>query len=214
MTKREAIFPRTDDNWIPTFSGLRYWPTDPRPEDIRLLDIAHHLSNICRFTGATREHYSVAQHCVLMSYLPKMPNSLRMVALLHDAAEAYIGDFARPVKYLVPDMCQLDKLNTAAVEVAFGIHLEPKRQEIREADLTMLVTERMQLLSVNFPTKRTERARPAANLHIRCWAPSEAKERYLKRFQELVYNQCGWPGKNYLPSIFEPEVESCGRMLR
>ena len=207
-----CIAVRTDENWIPTFSGIRYWPTDPRPEDVRLIDVAHHLANICRFTGATRGHYSVAQHCVLMSELAAMPDHLRMVALLHDAAEAYTGDFARPVKYTIPDMNRLDMLNTAAVEVAFGVKLEPKPPEVRQADLAMLVAERMQLLSVRFPMKRAERARPAS-VWIRPWGPEEAKERYLKRFMALKLEEYGWQGGG-APEIFEPETESGGLALR
>ncbi|KKL86801.1 hypothetical protein LCGC14_1941060, partial [marine sediment metagenome] len=51
-------------DWIQTASGTKVWPLDARVEEILLSDIAHHLSNLCRFTGACRKFYSVAQHVV------------------------------------------------------------------------------------------------------------------------------------------------------
>ena len=46
-------------DWISTFSGKQFWPCDPRPEEIDIADIAHHLSNLCRFTGAVKSFYCV-----------------------------------------------------------------------------------------------------------------------------------------------------------
>lgn len=92
-----------------TASGYPFWSLDPRPEDIRIEDIAAHLSRICRFGGALKEKafnaagsyefieiYSVAQHSVLVSQ--RVPQEFALEALLHDAAEAYVGDMVKPVK--------------------------------------------------------------------------------------------------------------------
>jgi 5'-deoxynucleotidase YfbR-like HD superfamily hydrolase len=87
---------RNDNNWIQTFTGRQFWPLDPRPEDIELLDIAHALANKCRYTGHTRSFYSVAQHSVLVSEI--VPAADAHWGLLHDASEAYLPDVARPVK--------------------------------------------------------------------------------------------------------------------
>ena len=54
-------------DFIQTYSGIEFYPLDPRIEEVKLLDIAHALSNICRFTGHCNEFYSVAQHSVLVS---------------------------------------------------------------------------------------------------------------------------------------------------
>lgn len=79
--------------WILTSTGRQFWPLQPRADEICIEDIAHHLSMQCRFTGATRFHYSVAQHSVLVSQLaPDGENPLW--GLLHDAAEAYLVDVA------------------------------------------------------------------------------------------------------------------------
>jgi len=57
------------DNWIETWTGVAFDLEKPRPEDVRIEDIAHALSRQCRFGGGVREFYSVAQHSVFVSRL-------------------------------------------------------------------------------------------------------------------------------------------------
>src|SRR5690348_15201022 len=53
-------------NYILMYSGSRFWPLDPHPEDITIEDIAHSLSRQCRFTGHTKgQIYSVGNHSIL-----------------------------------------------------------------------------------------------------------------------------------------------------
>jgi hypothetical protein len=87
---------------IRTFTGLYVDPLRLRPEDIAIKDIAHHLSLICRYTGACPDHYSVAQHSLLVAGRMWMRHGVPeafMAGLLHDAAEAYFNDIASPVKH-------------------------------------------------------------------------------------------------------------------
>lgn len=81
---------------IRTFSGKWIYPLDPRLDEIDLGDIAHALSNLCRFTGHC-QFYSVAEHSCYVAATVTDPR-LRLPALLHDAAEAYLGDIAAPNK--------------------------------------------------------------------------------------------------------------------
>lgn len=84
-----------------TFRGT-FDPFAPRPEDVRLEDIAHHLAMICRYGGACPVFYSVAEHAVRVARLveslnPRNPEGA-LLALHHDSAEAYIHDIRRPIK--------------------------------------------------------------------------------------------------------------------
>lgn len=63
-----------------------------------------------RFAGQTRDFFSVAQHCYHVYALAEdEPPLVRMVALLHDAAEAFMGDLPSPLKRLVPDYVALER---------------------------------------------------------------------------------------------------------
>lgn len=83
-------------DWIQTYTGKKMYPLDPLPEEICIADIAHALSYINRYTGHARFGISVAQHSALVAKL--LPKKLQLAGLLHDAAEAYLGDVSRPVK--------------------------------------------------------------------------------------------------------------------
>lgn len=84
------------------YSGRMVYVLDLKPEDVCSTDIAHHLAIYNRWTGATIDPFSVAQHSMLVAdYAAELSGGDRVTelyALLHDAAEAYIGDICRPVK--------------------------------------------------------------------------------------------------------------------
>jgi hypothetical protein len=84
-----------------TFSGRGFDPLNPWARDVHLEDIAHALSNTCRFGGHSPKFYSVAQHAVMVACLvldaSRRPD-WALLALHHDSAEAYLGDIPRPIK--------------------------------------------------------------------------------------------------------------------
>lgn len=108
---------------IRTFSGLYVNPLAMRPEDIRIEDIAHHLSNICRYTGACPQNYNVAQHSWLVSDRLDArcaSRELQLAGLLHDAGEAYFNDIASPVKK-DPRMKWYRDLEHETTKMIFGV---------------------------------------------------------------------------------------------
>jgi hypothetical protein len=87
---------------IETYTGKFFPVLSPSPRHVDIEDIVHALSNICRYNGHSIQFYSVLHHSILVhDYLKERGHSgkLLLVALLHDAAEAYTGDCTRPLKY-------------------------------------------------------------------------------------------------------------------
>lgn len=169
--------------WIQTYSGKKFFPLNPKLEDINIEDIAHALSMMCRFTGHCKSFYSVAQHCVLVSMNCSDQNKL--YGLLHDASEAYITDVARPIKrtkemegYRVIEY----RLQSAICE-KFGLPKE-EPEEVKIADTRMLVTEARDLMSPLHPEWKNY-AEPY-DFKIDALLPHMAKKLFLDRFNELT----------------------------
>jgi hypothetical protein len=91
--------PLSNSPSIETYTGKIYEFLNPSENSICKEDIAHALSHICRFTGHTRDFYSVASHSLLVAAL--VPDEHKLQALLHDATEAYVGDVSSPLKHLL-----------------------------------------------------------------------------------------------------------------
>ena len=68
--------------------------------DILINDIVHSLANTCRYDGHVPRHYSVLEHSILVC--KAMPSEcsphIKLMALLHDATECYIGDMQSGIK--------------------------------------------------------------------------------------------------------------------
>ena len=94
------------DPYVSTYLGNRFYLTRPHIDDVAIEDIAHGLAYQCRFNGQTREFYSVAQHSVMVMNL--VSEEHRLAALLHDAAEAYLGDMVKPLKNLFPAFSEIE----------------------------------------------------------------------------------------------------------
>lgn len=103
--------------WILTRSGVEFDFTNPTPDMINLIDIAHSLSRIQRFNGHTNVNCSVALHSVILSHA--VPKEYAKQALLHDA---HLGDISTPVKQLLwPRVAALELDIDAAISIRFGV---------------------------------------------------------------------------------------------
>lgn len=163
-------------------TGFLVTPTAPATGSLFIEDIAHALAHECRFGGHVREHYSVAQHCVLVSW--HVPPRLRLEALLHDAAEAYLKDIPRPFKK-DPAMAgyrAVERVFESAIAVRFGL-TSWDSPEVKEADLVVCAAEQRDL------TRQPERLRDQRAYAFRGsvvpWTPADARATFLRRYADL-----------------------------
>ena len=188
---------KNDGCWIQTYSGGMVWPVATEPGSLRLEDIAHALSLLCRFNGHCKSFYSVAQHSVHVMELVKRravyqhtsaKNAvvIARAALLHDAAEAYLGDMVRPLKGVFPGFRETtEHLQYCIVERFCAVPSPEEARTIKICDNQMLAAEARDLMS--------EPPRPWVELPLPSdWtvvplAPEEAKKRFRREMLVL------WP---------------------
>lgn len=198
--------------WMQTVSGMPVDLLEPKPEMILLGDIAHALARMPRFCGHTIGDWpwNVAQHSLLVESLMPTDSSAsdRLVALLHDAHEAYVGDLITPVKQAIDSFPRssrdesmspasafrivTSRLN-AAIWKAFG--LEPSTatyDAVRKADMLALAVEKEVLTA---PARREWDRLPALPDPLPqlrpAHPPSRAAEVFLDRFHMLQRDRHG-----------------------
>ena len=170
-----------------TFTGREIDPLDPKPDKISIFDVAHALSQICRFVGHTTAFYSVAQHSVHVS--KHVPQEDALWGLLHDASEAYLCDLPAPIKR-DPEMSIYriaeDRLMLAVCE---RYSLPPEMpHSVKIADKVLLATEFRDVTTMDdLAWIRNEcGVEPVANYCIVAWPPIVAEKRFMDRFEELT----------------------------
>lgn len=172
---------------IETFTGRAFDYADPKMEDINIRDIAAALSKICRYNGHGVKFYSVAEHCVWLARHVITTGGGEAAALhmlLHDAAEAYIGDHVSPVKQHCPQIRNLEDPIMELIGFKFGIQV-PFPEWVKVLDMRILLNEKAFL----FPNSRyswyaeqlgfTE----LDTVELAGWAPEEAETLYLDMFE-------------------------------
>ncbi len=169
--------------WMQTFTGRAFYPMSPLAEDIDPVDIAHALSLICRYGGHVSRFYSVAEHCVLMSYAVAPENALW--ALLHDATEAYMGDMIRPLKQMMPAYRRAEDRLSDIIADRFGIsRIYP--DEVKRADLRILHDEVNALMADPPQSWGSLDDIGPLGVVVTGWAPEYAERLYFERLQELL----------------------------
>lgn len=156
----------------------------PFESEYTIEDIARALSRICRFGGHTNRFYSVAQHSVLVSSI--VPEAIKIPALMHDAAEAFVGDVPSPLKALLPDYRKLEKRVERGLRYKFNLPIE-LAPEIKEADLIMLATERRDLMpspddGPEWEILRNVEPDPGP---IEPWHPEKAFDNFITEYKYL-----------------------------
>lgn len=173
------------NHWIQTYTGKAFDLLSPDPSQVHIDDIAHALSNICRFNGHSIAHYSVAQHSVLLAdQLATDGASIEVQrwALLHDAAEAYCGDIVRPLKSLLMGFAEIEGRIMDAICVRFGMDVNMPAI-VKDFDNNILADEYHDVMGEgdvpwNLPYE-------PLGLTIDPWPCWKAKRVFLQKFIQL-----------------------------
>jgi len=197
------------DPYMITYSNKHVHYLNPQEDQIEIEDIAHHLSLICRFGGACKKHYSVAQHCILLSQIMKMYFGVRLAfeALMHDAEEAYTQDMVNPLKRILPEFQSVGKRLYKCIASKFGMPSEVN-PVIYHWDKALFVAEYRSLMPKGYdpPAHLREFPQDLWDMPIHPYgSPEEAEYLFLKRFRDL-HNKYKEETKNLTP--IELEVAS------
>lgn len=193
-----------------TFTGLRYDPAYFTLGDVRLEDIGRALSNICRYNGAIKCHYSVAQHSVILAHVvPALLNQRghfppddfeylyhahACAALMHDASEAYMADYIAPIK---DDMSmagvpvrELEQNIQTKIFSYFGMDIS-LLETVEEFDKRITENEKdfLYLMRETSPQKYP----PLDGVQIEKWTPEFAYEKFMQTAHQLEIDEHGLP---------------------
>ena len=110
---------------------------------IRIQDIAHALSLICRGNGHVQTFWSVGEHCICCAKEAAARGfSERMIlaCLLHDASECYLSDVPAPFKKELPEYQERENRLLSMIYKKFlGSDLAEEEQiQLKEIDRAML----------------------------------------------------------------------------
>lgn len=169
--------------WIMTHCQIKFDLLYPTVEMVDIKDIAHALSHICRFTGHTDPFYSVAAHSLACSFYTASDDPIVMLqALMHDSAEAYIGDISSPMKAFIPEIRALEERIRSVIFDRYCIPfvLDPA---VHAADREMLRTE-AKLFSIAWESE-TVNASLCDDLTYFYKPPHKIERMFLERFDYL-----------------------------
>lgn len=162
-------------------SGEYFDIAEPEASAFQVSDIAHALGNICRFTGHPERFYSVAEHSVICSHM--VPPEDAMAALMHDAAEAFIGDVSAPLKSLLPDYMAVTHRVEQAVWSRLGLPLTLP-PSVKIADRRALAVEQRVCMGNGDDWGIDEPTDEDCAL-IRFLSPEDARAAFLERYHDL-----------------------------
>lgn len=175
---------------IQTYTGRRFRLDKPIAEDVNLVDIAHSLSMICRYTGHCKFHYSVGQHSILVAQiLMQQQSKYCLEGLFHDAAEAYYGDVSSPLKALLRESTTAyDGLSAkceAVIAKKFGL-VYPWPTEVHDADKMAYVIERRDVMHPSADVDWGKMPQPMEPFKLSPMVQADVSDAFLRLYTILT----------------------------
>lgn len=129
-----------------TYTNTSFYPLEPQEDEVKIEDIAHALSQMCRANGHFKTFYSVAQHvlnCAREAKARGLSERIQLACLLHDASEAYISDITRPVKCYLEEYKKIEQKLQYVIFSSFGLAdlSEEELEHVEDIDNAFLYYE-------------------------------------------------------------------------
>ena len=191
------------DAYLETVNGKSVFPWNLKREDVLIDDIANSLAMQARYNGHLPEFYSIADHSIHVTVLADMLMSekditpeerrvIRLRALLHDAAEAFISDIPSPVKMFIPSMYEHEDKMIKKIYSFYGAKITDRKlkkysdQIIKKSDIMVLIGEKLDITNsvTRWPQEDIFKRCPFAIEYTEHWKNS--KERFLDYFNVLT----------------------------
>lgn len=167
------------DGCFRTYTRIKFNILNPTNEMIDIKDIAKGLAYKPHFSGFSPKFFSIAEHSLLVEKIVSEKNELdyeaRLVALLHDASEAYTGDMIKPIKNLLPNFRVIEKRIQKAILRKYNLP-ESTMQEIKYADCLAQDWE-ADIFYGKFMN----------NKFLKFFPPDMAYQEFMNRFSWLVF---------------------------
>ena len=180
--------PNISKTAVETSQGRAFEYQDLVSNRYDIKEIAAALSKQCRYNGHTSRFYSVAEHCIILANYAaaNLGHDEAIQMLLHDAAEAYIGDHVLPVKNMLPEIRNLEDALDEIIAFQFGLAF-PFPEYVKELDYSIVLDERRALFPNSRWTWQAEQAglKPLG-VTIVGWSPEYAEAVYLQTWQALT----------------------------
>lgn len=179
-----------------TFTGKLVDPVNLQLDDIEIADIAHSLSQICRYNGHGAFVLSVAQHSVAMSALvpaimqqagiisdPIEYQMIAAVCLMHDSCEAYLSDIPTPLKIAISYPEQIENHTLQIIFEKYGLVFE-EYERIKIFDKRICENEKDAL----WPgmTRTPTSYLPLPGYKVVPWTSQYAEKCFLATFKDVV----------------------------
>ncbi len=180
-------------SFMTTSRGNKFFPLEPARTVFDIKDVAHALSNLCRFGGHVKKFYSVAQHSILVADIVKAQGGdadAELWALMHDSTEAYMVDMPTPIKAVIKGYSDMEHRLMSYLINGFAL---PNHKDmgqlpdvVKFADAVALVTEARQLMHGGLKDwdLKFKTLKPHATT-IYPVSPARAEKAFLARYRKI-----------------------------